>query len=118
MSKNSINNTTNGRYVLGGTTEVSLYALEWWNKTKIEPHSTDIIYYVEKQYEFKPHLLGFLFYGDSKLWWIIGMVNGIINPLEELHEKKMLRIPILERIKTTLLTPGTKSGGVPSTRIK
>ena len=114
--KKSVDNTKNGRYTLGGSTEVSVYSLEWWNKNKISPDRSDIVYYIEKKYEFKPHLLGYLFYGDSLLWWIIAQANGIIDPLEELVEGKMLLIPTMNRVKSEIISTSVKSGGIPTTR--
>lgn len=32
--KNSVYNVKNGRYTLGGETEVSEFALEWWSKNE------------------------------------------------------------------------------------
>ena len=114
--KNSAYNVKNGRFTLGGTTEVSSFALEWWNKNSIKSDKTDIIYYVEKKYENKPHLLGYVFYGDELLWWIICQVNGIIDPLTELTEGLMLRIPTLDRVKAQLFSNNVKAGGISSTR--
>ena len=114
--KNSVYNVKNGRYTLGGTTEVSASAIEWWNKNDILPDGSDIIYYVEQKYENKPHLLGYLFYGDSSLWWIICQANGIIDPLTELVEGKQLRIPVMARVKSEIFSSVVKAGGIPSTR--
>ena len=114
--KNSTSNSKNGRYVLGGKTEVSAFALEWWNKIQMKPDVTDIVYVMEKKYEGRPHLLGYVFYGDSLLWWIICQFNGILDPFDELIEGKVLIIPTLERIKRDLISPNIAVGGIPTTR--
>jgi hypothetical protein len=116
MSKNSVNNTKNGRYTLGGTTEVSMFAIEWWEKNKIDHHPSDIVYYIEKQYAFKPTLLGYLFYGDTSLWWVVCQANGIIDPMTELYEGRLLLIPTMDRVKAELFSNNVKAGGIPSTR--
>jgi hypothetical protein len=116
MTKNSVHNSKNGRYTLGGTTEVSTFAIEWWDKNKVRHDPSDIVYYVEKQYEFKPQLLGYLFYGDANLWWVICQSNGIIDPLTELYEGKLLLIPTMDRVKSEIFSTSVKVGGIPSSR--
>jgi len=114
--KDSTYNTKNGRYVLGGTTERSIFALEWWDKVNMTRDPSDLLYVMEKKYESRPDQLGFLFYGDNNLWWIICQFNGILDPATELIEGKILMIPTMDRIKKEL-TAGAP-GGVPSTRNK
>ena len=48
---NSAYNTKNGRYTLGGTTEVSSFALEMWDVNILPSDPSDIVYFVEKKYE-------------------------------------------------------------------
>lgn len=117
-TKNSTYNLKNGRYVLGGSTEVSEFALEWWNKVDLKKDPTDLIYIMETKYEGKPHMLGYVFYGDDGLSWIIYQYNSILDPFEELVTGKLLLIPTLERIKKELISPNLKAGGIDSTRIK
>lgn len=114
--KNSTFNTKNGRYTLGGTTEVSSWALEAWEMNEMSGDPTDIVYYIEPQYENKPYLLGYTFYGDEGLWWIICQYNGIIDPLTELTVGKLILVPTIERVKSSLFTDNVKTGGIPSTR--
>jgi hypothetical protein len=115
--KNSTYNTKNGRYVLGGVTEVSTYSLEHWEMFELPRDQTDIVYFVEKKYESLPHLLGYLFYGDEGLWWVICQYNGIIDPFAELVEGKMLLIPTTERVKASFMINNLAVGGIPSTRV-
>lgn len=114
--KNSVYNSKNGRYVIGGTTEVSLATLEWWNRNNIKRDPTDLVYFFEKKYEGRPDMLGYVFYGDSGMWWIICQYNAILNPMDELVEGKVLLIPTLERVKHDLISPNLKVGGTASTR--
>ena len=114
--KNSTFNIKNGRYVLGGRTEVSEFAIEWWNKAKLKTDPTDLVYVIEKKYENRPNLLGYLFYGDEGLWWVIAMYNGITDPLTEFTSGKLLLVPLLPRVKSALFTSDIAQGGIPSTR--
>lgn len=99
---NSIFNTKNGRYVIGGTTEVSSFAIESWDATQLPPDESDIVYFVEKKYENKPHILGLVFYGDTGLWWVICQYNGIIDPIDEIVEGRLLLIPTKNRVTALL----------------
>jgi hypothetical protein len=112
---NSAYNTKNGRYTLGGTTEVSSFAIESWDANMLPSDVSDIVYFVEKKYEGKPQLLGYVFYGDTGLWWIICLYNGIIDPLEEIIEGKLLLIPTIERIKVQIFSSNSNNI-IPSTR--
>jgi hypothetical protein len=114
--KNSTYNTKNGRYVLGGQTEVSSFAIEWWNRYSMSRDPTDIIYFLERKYEGRPEILGYVFYGDVGLWWVIAQYNSIIDTFAELVEGRLLIIPTLERVKRELIGQNTKVGGIPSTR--
>lgn len=114
--KNSTYAGKNGRYVLGGQTEVSSFALEWWNKINLREDPSDLIYIMERTYEGFPNKLGYVFYADENLSWVIWQYNGIIDPMSELVEGKVLRIPTLDRLKRELFTAGSSVGGVPSTR--
>lgn len=115
-SKNSVYNTKNGRYVLGGTTEVSASKLEWWSRTDVKRDPSDIVYVMEKKYEGKPWLLGYVFYGDEGLTWVILQYNTVLDPLTELVEGKLLLVPTLERVKREVFNPNASVGGIPSTR--
>ena len=113
--KNSTRNTKNGRYTLGGTTEVSSFAIEWWNMRKMRKDPSDILYIIEKQYEYRMDMLGLLFYGDVGLWWVIAQYNGILDPFTELVEGKLIMVPLKERVESELFK-GIKAGGITSNR--
>jgi hypothetical protein len=114
--RNSTRNSKNGRYVRGGTTEVSGYALEWWDKVDAEKDTTDTIYVMEAKYEGRPDLLGLAFYDDPGLWWVICQYNGIIDPMTELVEGKTLLIPSEDKVSTAYKATSSNIGGVTSTR--
>lgn len=116
--KNSVYNVKNGRYVIGGSTEVSASTVEWWSKNIIKRDPTDLVYFFEKKYEGRPEMLGFVFYGDPGMWWIIAQYNSILDPFAELVEGRILLVPSLERVKFDFINPKLKVGGVPTTRNK
>jgi hypothetical protein len=114
--KDSTLNEKNGRYVLGGNTEVSVWAIEWWEKKTLPSDPTDFAYFVERKYEARPDLIALTFYGDSNLWWVIAQYNSIIDPLAELVEGQLLFLPTPERVN--LFRTNANVGGFPSSRNK
>ena len=114
--KNSTFNIKNGRYTIGGTTEVSPWGLELWEMNELKADPSDIVYYIEPAYENKPYLLGYMFYGDEGLWWVVCQYNGIIDPLNELVTGKLILVPTIERVRSAMFTSSVKTGGIQSTR--
>jgi hypothetical protein len=98
--KNSAANRETGRYTRGGNTEVVDGKLGWWDKKMIDPDPSDIVYIMESKYVGRPDLLGFVFYNDTKLWWIICQYNGILDPMNELVQGKVLLIPPKSKIES------------------
>ena len=41
----------------------------------------------------RPDLISYKNYGTVDFWWIICLVNGIENPLDDLEEGQILKIP-------------------------
>ena len=114
--KDSTYSTKNGRYVRGGTTEVSERFLEWWERFDAQPDISDIAYVLEAKYVGRPDLLAYAFYGDTRLKWVIMQYNNIIDPEEELIEGKLLLIPVPDKVSEVY--PAGKPGGVDSTVIR
>jgi len=110
--KNSVS-YSNSRYVAGGTTEVSANRLEWFERNVLLPADDDTFYVVEKKFAHRIDLIAASQLGDSTLWWVIAMLNNILDPYNEIAEGRVLQIPSADRLST--LTTG-KTGGVPSTR--
>lgn len=102
------------RYVSGGTTEVSDYSLEWWERLNFVSNSDDTSYVVEKRFEGRLDLIAATFLGEPRYWWIIAMQNNILDPYNEVVEGVLLYIPTRERVKTAL---SGKLGGIASTRV-
>lgn len=116
MDNNSLSNKKTGRYVLGGITEVSQSGIEYWERSLLDRDPSDIVYLMEKKYEGRPDLLGILFYNDPALWWVVAQYNGILDPLEEFVEGKLLYVPLLDRVRSQMFNKS--SGPIVSTRIR
>ena len=42
--------------------------------------------------------ISYQIYGTIQLWWVIGLYNGIINPIKDVIAGKILRVPTKESI--------------------
>jgi hypothetical protein len=114
--KNSTYNEKSGRYVRGGSTEVSAKFVEWWDKLDVPKDTSDLLYVMEEKYVGRPDLLSYAFYGDVGLWWIICQYNGILDPLSELVAGKELLIPTQSKVDLYYKVDPSAVGGTPSTR--
>jgi len=103
----------NSRYVQGGNTEIE-NRLEWWERRIFNTSPTDLRYVVENKYEGRLDLLAYAFYGDPKLWWLIGQYNNILDPITEIIPGTVLIIPIKDRVMLDMLNK--KIGGYESQR--
>lgn len=101
------------RYVSGGTTEVNQKALEWWDRENFPANADDIVYVVERRFVGRLDLIAASFLDEPRYWWVIGMLNNIVDPYTEVAEGTILYIPTRDRVKTLL---SGKLGGVASTR--
>lgn len=63
--------------------EQTEFFLTYFNFRKIDPDSSDLSIILDSKYEFRPDLLAFDIYGDSKLWWVFVNRNmdKIKNPI-------------------------------------
>jgi len=101
------------RYVSGGTTEVNQTALEWWERDFFTSKSDDLAYVVEKKFVGRLDLIAATYLGEPRYWWVIAMLNNVLDPANEIVEGAVLYIPTPERLKASL---AGQLGGVGSTR--
>ena len=92
------------RYVQGGLTEIGSLGLTWWERRPFTKDSSDIIYYVENQYEHRIDLISAEMYGDSRYWWVIAQYNDILDPHGEIYPGRMLVLPTKDRLFSSILT--------------
>jgi hypothetical protein len=113
--KDSTQNKTNGRYVLGGVTEVSTRFIEWWERNDVYYDTSDIVYVLEDRYVGRLDRLMTAFYGNPQKAWMLLMYNNIIDADEELVAGKILLMPTPDKLNT--LFKATKLGGIPTTAL-
>jgi alpha-L-fucosidase len=70
------------------------------NRT-IDKQADDVMYTIDKIYEFRPDLLAFDLYGDSALWWVFRArnPNALDDPIFDFTAGATIMIPK----KTTLV---------------
>lgn len=114
MEKNSTL-VRGSRYVSGGTTEVNKTAIEWWERSVLKTDPTDFQYVVEKQFEGRLDWITAVYLGEQNIryWWVVAMLNNILDPYTEVTTGRIIRIPTKERLQNML---SGKLGGIPSTR--
>jgi hypothetical protein len=112
--KDSTYNQKNGRYVRGGTTEVSSRFVEWWERYEIQHDTSDLVYVLESKYVGRPDLLSYAFYGTTSYKWIIMQYNDILDP-QELIAGLMLLMPTVDKVSSAFSV--SKVGGVPTTAV-
>lgn len=108
----SVFTSPSSRYVYGGQTEESARAIEWWEKIQLPRADSDKIYVLEKRYTVRPDCarqLASIFYNDPNLEWVLLQYNKILDPVEELVEGVVLRVPTLERVRQALLNNENQS---------
>jgi len=68
----------------------------------IEKQPDDVVYTIDKIYQFRPDLLAFDLYGDSALWWVFRArnPNAIDDPIFDFKSGVTIMIPK----KTTLVS--------------
>lgn len=105
----------NSRYVSGGTSETSSTAIEWWERATFTTDPTDTVYVVEPKFEGRLDLIVAMHLGEKYItrWWVVAMINNILDPFTEVFTGRVLYLPSIERMNTII---GGQLGGVPSTR--
>jgi Base plate wedge protein 53 len=59
----------------------------------------DVLVRVEQNSERRPDRVAQQYYQDSKLWWVIALVNGAVDPLGEFEIGRTIRIPDIKRVR-------------------
>lgn len=62
----------------------------------------DVYYTIPKQYQYRPDLISFNFYGNSKLYWVLIYANKFGNSPEDFKEGVTIRVPSYKRVRELL----------------
>lgn len=66
---------------------------ETMNNYKIPEYSEEKRYTVSNKFQNRLDIISLMFYKTPEFWWIIAIANDIIDPLTEIKEGTVLRIP-------------------------
>lgn len=64
----------------------------------IQPDPGDTLVAVKQEDILRPDLISYKAYGQPDLWWAILEYNNIQDPLFELKESQILKIPSIDRV--------------------
>jgi len=68
----------------------------------LEKNASDSVKYrVPEEYQYRPDLIAYGFYGNEKLYWVILEHNNIVDPFE-IEVGTELEIPNIEKVKSKL----------------
>jgi len=76
---------------------------ETWDNPEIPERNDDTFHVVEAGEEYRPDLISLKYYSTSKLYWVIGVANNMIDPFAETTPGMRLRIPNRDYLFTTIL---------------
>lgn len=72
--------------------------------TAVSQQPDDVLYVIDKVYEFRPDLLAFDLYGDTGLWWVFRSrnPNSIDDPIFDFRSGVTIYIPKKETLVADL----------------
>lgn len=86
------------------TTQTNDYYLDIMRNRPIPRFSDDIIFKINSTYNYRPDLLAYDLYGDSRLWWVFAQrnPNALVDPLFDFTEGTEIWLPKLDTLKRVL----------------
>ncbi len=86
------------------TTTVNGNYLDVLNYRQVPASNSDMIYTIDRKYNFRPDLLAYDIYGDSQLWWVFSVRNPdiIIDPVFGFVSGLSIFVPDPQNLKSTL----------------
>ncbi len=78
--------------------------LDIMNKRTLPPEDDDIVYEIQSQYVYRPDLLAYDLYKNSKLWWVFAIRNPDIlkDPVFDFLPGTKIYLPKASRISVFL----------------
>ena len=94
-------NTTYSKQSVYANTEFSGKFLDVANFPLVPKLADDVLFTVNKTYQFRPDLLAFDLYGDSRLWWVFALRNPnvIEDPIFDMLTGTTIYIPKKENLR-------------------
>ena len=78
--------------------------LDTLNKRNIYFRKDDVVYTIERAYEYRPDLLAYDLYGDAGLWWVFAQRNPNIiqDPIYDFKAGRSIYIPPKDQLSADL----------------
>jgi len=78
--------------------------LDVMSNRNITKNVDDVLYEIDKVYEYRPDMLAFDLYGDSALWWVFAQRNPnvIEDPIYDFSTGKTIQLPKLSNLRNDL----------------
>jgi len=112
---NNINNNSTqnrgSRYVQGGLTDIYNKRLGWWEKRLLKKQNDDLVFAILKEDAGRPDLISQRVYGKAIYAWLVLQYNNIVDPVTELVEGKIIKMPTQSRLTLDIVTKS--EGGTP-----
>ena len=99
---------TNGRYSMGGKSDVIGNRIGWWERRIFPTSPLDATISLPRKYAGRPDLLAYDLYGRASLQWFVLQYNNISDVNEEFVEGAILILPSSGRLFGELLGKSSK----------
>ncbi len=78
--------------------------LDIWTPRPVSAEADDYMYTIQPQYNYRPDLLAYDLYGNSKLWWVFAQRNAdvIFDPIYDFRAGKVIKLPKKSKLLKTL----------------
>jgi hypothetical protein len=81
-------------------TPIRNWYLDIWQGVSIEATGRDLLYSIPPEFNLRPDLAAFNFYGSPKYWWVFALRNKnlIKDPIQDFIAGRIIYIPAKEAI--------------------
>jgi hypothetical protein len=78
--------------------------LQIWQPRQVPADSDDYDYEIQSQYNYRPDLLAYDLYGNSKLWWVFAQrnVDIIFDPIYDFKAGIIIKLPKKSKLLAVL----------------
>jgi hypothetical protein len=78
--------------------------LDMWQPRSVPAASDDFQYTIQPQYNYRPDLLAYDIYGNSKLWWVFMQRNAdiIFDPIYDFRSGVTIALPKKSQLMSVL----------------
>lgn len=98
------------RMLNGGETDIKGSKLGWWERRPMEREEfSDITITIDAEYDRRPDLVAYDFFGYTSLMWLVLQYNNIVDIEEEFREGMEVVLPSKARALSELSDSGIRN---------